>query len=259
MNAETESLEAVAAAAYDDAPDFDSTEQLEVPAGFAVRDEDTANWVAPTDYDLATLPPGNGCATYNVFAKPLTLAKGAPVNVKLFFELRGLIRLDTTAGTLQAGNCFVPENATTNGTSPYLCSSMPYLAGTIDAETPELQRYLVTRGSGAELTAMVYGFYLSKGTTSPLGAYSYEYFNSTYAYPSNWSEVVKSLSSTSDGVLTVVNYGKNGNDDPNTINSNPGGFNTTSFTLLDAVGDTGTVTYTDHTGASSTVDITRLE
>jgi hypothetical protein len=215
-------------------------------------------WVAPADYDLATQPPATGCISYNVFANPVTLSEGGPVEMKLFFELRGLLRVETQAATFGASDCFVPPGAASDGASPYLCSTLPYLAGTIDPEVPDLQRYLVTRGSGDTASAMLYGFYLSQGTTEPVGAYSYEYFDASDPYPSAWSEIVKRVRSTSPGTLAVVNYGKSGGD-VNTISDAPGGFNTTSFTLLGAVGDTSTVAYRDADDVEGTVSIRRLE
>lgn len=222
---------------------------------------ESGTWVDPADYAAATRPPANGCADYNVFQKPITLEEGSTPEIKLFYELRGLTLLtDKATGTFSSGgDCFAPVGSTTDGTKPYLCAGIPYLAASVEADKPDYQRYLVTQGSGATAFAMVYGFYFKKGTSEPLGAYSYDYYNSTYPYAPQWSSVVKKLSSISSGVLEVVNYTRNGSDDVNTINTNPGGFNTSSFGLVGTIGGTSTVNYTDQAGVAGTVTIQRLD
>jgi len=158
-------------------------------------------------------------------APPATPAvKTDSIPLKLYFDLANVAYASggtTNAGALPPHNgCYGPS-----AQAPYICLNFPSVAGTVDAATPTVQRYLLT---GAGFGPTIFGFYFGSKAT-PFGAYQRLYMNGTLT--GLIPEVLlgpgfRMFTTNADGTVQVNTY-----NDWLTINSFTLGTHTGSMTL----------------------------
>lgn len=207
----------------------------------------------PSDYGTARKFV-SGCRSYNVFQNPIKISEGEKVTLKLFFELRDMVNIQREDGT-PPGMCY--EGTATAATTDFIvCSQYAYLAGTIEKDTPELHRYRITTTDGSNISKNVFGIYFKAGTTTPVGAFNYPYFDSAVNSQSEFDQVIKSVAAVDSDTLKVVTYG--GSTSTDEIDTLPGDFNTEEFPILSTVGASATLSWEDESGNAKSSTIERI-
>jgi hypothetical protein len=140
-------------------------------------------------------------------AQPLVVADSAGEDIafKLYFDIRDLAwaslgGADTQGGWIPGG-CAGPMPDGVSD-SPYLCAGYPDVAGLVDDQTPDLERYRINGGA-------TLGLIFHAGTDEFIGGFTRRYF--VEGQPSNAGfsadTPVESLTANGDGSYTLMTYG----------------------------------------------------